>query len=204
LHKNAQGKPQNGILDSIITPKVVSKPDPATGLFNPFPSFNYTGPLRPVYPLSEKRTVPKSIPHPDYAETGFPRSERFVNRNKFDILDAKAQDAMRKVCKLGREVLDIVAAEIRPGVTTDYLDEICHKATVERKVSLPQRHRNREGRTESFGKGVSRTLADLMFSLTRRRLTTTIFPSHSAPRSTRSFATVSRISGCFWTVISSI
>jgi methionyl aminopeptidase len=116
LHKNAQGKSQN-----------------ATGVYNPFPAFNYTGSLRPVYPLSAKRTVPKSIPHPDYAETGYPKSERYVNRNKFDILDAKGQDAMRKVCRLGREVLDITAAEIRPGVTTDYLDEICHKASVERK-----------------------------------------------------------------------
>ena len=42
---------------------------------------------------------------------------------------------MRKVCRLSREVLDITAAEIRPGVTTDYLDEICHNACIERKVS---------------------------------------------------------------------
>lgn len=43
---------------------------------------------------------------------------------------------MRKVCRLGREVLDIVATEVRPGVTTDFLDEICHKACVEREVSI--------------------------------------------------------------------
>lgn len=91
--------------------------------------------MRPVYPLSERRVVPKSIPHPDYAETGYPKSERFINRNKIDILDAKGQEAMRKVCRLGREVLDIIAAEVRPGVTTDYLDEVCHKASVEREVS---------------------------------------------------------------------
>ena len=42
---------------------------------------------------------------------------------------------MRKVCKLAREVLDITAAELKPGITTDYLDEVCHKATVERNVS---------------------------------------------------------------------
>lgn len=134
LHKIASGKTTNGILDRIRTPKVVSKPDPATGLYNPFPSFAYTGPLRPVYPLSEKRTVPKDIPHPDYAETGYPKSEMYLNRNKFDILDEKGQEAMRTVCRIGREVLDITAAEIRPGVTTDYLDEVCHKATIERKV----------------------------------------------------------------------
>lgn len=42
---------------------------------------------------------------------------------------------MRRVCKLAREVLDATAAEIRPGVTTDYLDEVCHKASVERNAS---------------------------------------------------------------------
>ncbi|EMR63141.1 Methionine aminopeptidase 1 [Eutypa lata] len=123
---------KTGILHNIITPKVVSKPDPATGVYNPFPSFSFSGPLRPVYPLSPRRPVPKSIVHPDYAETGMPKSERFQNRNKFDLLDAAGQEAMRKVCKLGREVLDIVAAEIKPGVTTDYLDEVCHNASIER------------------------------------------------------------------------
>lgn len=43
---------------------------------------------------------------------------------------------MRKVCCLAREVLDITAAEVRPGITTDYLDEVCHKACVERDVGV--------------------------------------------------------------------
>lgn len=44
---------------------------------------------------------------------------------------------MRKVCKLAREVLDIAAAAAVPGVTTDYIDEIVHKACIERNVRLP-------------------------------------------------------------------
>jgi methionyl aminopeptidase len=40
---------------------------------------------------------------------------------------------MRKVCRLAREVLDIAAAAIAPGVTTDYIDEIVHKACLERQ-----------------------------------------------------------------------
>lgn len=44
---------------------------------------------------------------------------------------------MRKVCRLAREVLDIAAAAIKPGVTTDYIDEIVHKACIERDVSPP-------------------------------------------------------------------
>lgn len=43
---------------------------------------------------------------------------------------------MRKVCRLAREVLDIAARAIKPGVTTDYIDEIVHKACIERDVSL--------------------------------------------------------------------
>ncbi len=131
-------KQENSIVHNIFPPKVVSKPDPETGYYNPFPTFPYTGPLRPVYPLSEKRKVPKSIPHPDYAADGIPRSELSIKRTtKIDLLDAKGQDAMRKVCRLAREVLDIAAAALRPGITTDEIDEIVHKACLERNVSLP-------------------------------------------------------------------
>ncbi|RYP00032.1 hypothetical protein DL764_006632 [Monosporascus ibericus] len=122
-HKAAQGKTQNGITHHIIPPRVGSKPDPVTGFYNPFPTYSFTGPVRPVYPLSAMRTVPKSIARPDYAETGISKSERRLDRAKVDILDAKGQEAMRKVCRLARQVLDIVAAELKPGVTTDYLDE---------------------------------------------------------------------------------
>ncbi|SLM35511.1 TLDc domain [Lasallia pustulata] len=97
--------------------------------------------LRPVYPLSPKRSVPASIPHPDYANDGIPRSERkFVGRNNIKILDKKEQDGMRKACRLGREVLDIAAKEVRPGVTTDYIDEIVHKASLERNHSVIHHH----------------------------------------------------------------
>lgn len=47
---------------------------------------------------------------------------------------------MRKVCRLAREVLDIAAAAAKPGVTTDYIDEIVHKACIERKVNITLPH----------------------------------------------------------------
>lgn len=43
---------------------------------------------------------------------------------------------MRKACRLAREVLDIAARETKPGVTTDYLDKLCHDACIERDVSF--------------------------------------------------------------------
>ena len=122
-------------LRSIFAPKVISEPDPATGTHNPFPTFPFTGDLRPVYPLSPKRKVPEHIPRPDYAKDGIPRSEQvFVGRNKITILDKAQQEGMRKVCRLAREVLDIAARAAKPGVTTDYIDEVVHNACIERDV----------------------------------------------------------------------
>ena len=37
--------------------------------YNPFPSFNYTGSMRPAYPLSSKRTIPEGIAKPEWADT---------------------------------------------------------------------------------------------------------------------------------------
>ena len=135
-HKKSH-KSQSTLLSSFITPKVVSHPDPATGTFNPFPTYPYTGTLRPVYPLSERRQVPASVQLPDYAKDGIPHSEqKFVGRNKIAILNAKEIEGMRKVCRLAREVLDIAARAAKPGVTTDYIDEVVHKACLERNVCL--------------------------------------------------------------------
>ncbi|KAI3546289.1 methionine aminopeptidase [Colletotrichum filicis] len=133
-HKSMH-KSEQSILHHVLPPKVVSKPDPETGVFNPFPTYPFTGPLRPVYPLSERRTVPKHIPHPDWWKDGIPKYPRSIlNRNKVDILDAKGIAGMRKVCRLAREVLDIAAAAVKPGITTDYIDEIVHKACIERNA----------------------------------------------------------------------
>lgn len=48
------------------------------------------------------------------------------------ILNKEEIDGMRRVCRLAREVLDIVASHIKVGVTTDELDRICHEACIER------------------------------------------------------------------------
>ncbi len=133
-HK-ALHKSQSNFFSNLFPPNAVSEPDPDSGLYDPFPTFAYTGPLRPFYPLSEHREVPKAIKHPDYWRDGIPHSERtFDGRNKIYILDKEAQAGMRKVCRLAREVLDIAAAAAKPGVTTDYIDEIVHKACIERDV----------------------------------------------------------------------
>ncbi|KAK5111154.1 hypothetical protein LTR62_005354 [Meristemomyces frigidus] len=127
-------KAQNSMLANLnlLPPKVISEPD-ADGHFNPFPSYPFTGSLRPRYPLSQKREVPEKIRKPDYASHGIPKSEQvFVGRNKIKILSKEEQEGMRKVCRLAREVLDIAAREAKPGVTTDHIDKVVHDACLER------------------------------------------------------------------------
>jgi methionyl aminopeptidase len=63
------------MLSNIFPPSVVSLPD-AAGHFNPFPTYSFTGALRPSYPLSARRQVPDKIRHPDYASHGVPKSEQ--------------------------------------------------------------------------------------------------------------------------------
>lgn len=88
-----------------------------------------------MYPLSPYRAIPTSIPYPDYAKNGIPISEqRLFGQRSIKILNKEEQEGMRRVCRLAREVLDAAALALKPGVTTDYIDEVVHKACVEREV----------------------------------------------------------------------
>ncbi|WWD16088.1 methionine aminopeptidase, type I [Kwoniella shandongensis] len=96
-------------------------------------SYHFTGPLRPVYPLSAKREVPAHIQRPDYADhpQGISPCEA-VRERSVRILNKEEIEGVRLVCRLSREVLDTVAAHIKPGITTDELDAICHQACIDR------------------------------------------------------------------------
>jgi len=104
------------------------------GTFNPFGTFKFTGDLRPKYPLSPIRSVPSHIRRPDYAEDGNPVSEARRGSMLARVLSPEEQEKMRTACRLAREVLDIAASHVKPGVTTDVIDEAVHNATVERNA----------------------------------------------------------------------
>ncbi|KAK0210720.1 peptidase M24, structural domain-containing protein [Desarmillaria ectypa] len=113
------------------------------GSYNPFPNYEYTGSMRPMYPLSPKRKVPDHIPRPEYADDGRPMAEARAAGQPPRILSKEEQDKMRTVCRLAREVLDIAASHVKPGVTTDELDEIVHNACIERNAyPSPLNYRN--------------------------------------------------------------
>ncbi|KAL1746518.1 peptidase M24, structural domain-containing protein [Schizophyllum fasciatum] len=113
------------------------------GASDPWPTFGYTGTLRAMYPLSPKRAVPKHINKPDYAKDGAPKSEETEPENFIRILNKKQQERMRVVAKIGREILDVAGAHVKPGVTTDELDELVHNAIIARDAyPSPMNYRN--------------------------------------------------------------
>ncbi|KDQ60852.1 hypothetical protein JAAARDRAFT_151660 [Jaapia argillacea MUCL 33604] len=125
------------IIHDLATPRQPLLDDPSInkdGTFIGFPNFKYTGSLRPIYPLSQRRVVPPHIPRPDYADNGTPTSEVRKLGQPPRILSKDEQEKMRTVSRLAREVLDIAASHVRPGITTDYIDEIVHNAIIERNA----------------------------------------------------------------------
>lgn len=79
--------------------------------------------------LSPRREVPEGIERPDYAldPHGRPR-----HRDGGGPKDAATIEAMRRAGRAAAEVLEVVGAAVRPGVTTDELDAIAHEECLRR------------------------------------------------------------------------
>jgi len=97
-----------------------------------FKNYRFSGSLRPgqVTPFTPVR---KGIVKPDYADDGNPTSELAARGKKIQVYDKETIEKMRRVGKLGREVLDIASSAIKVGVTTDEIDKVVFEACMERE-----------------------------------------------------------------------
>lgn len=94
------------------------------------PHFDWTGSLRP-YPISRRRAIPAHIDLPDWAIDGIPKIEPNSDFQRVVEIKTLAQiERMRETCRIARGVLDAAARVIRPGVTTDEIDDVVHEATI--------------------------------------------------------------------------
>ncbi len=78
--------------------------------------------------LSPRREVPADIARPDYAATGRAAKARASGAPK----TAEEIERMRRAGRAAAEVLQVVGAAVRPGITTDELDAIAHEECVRR------------------------------------------------------------------------
>lgn len=77
--------------------------------------------------VSPRRSVPVRISLPDYSVTGQPGPPALSCRK----ITYSQIDRMRRAGVVARDVLDTVLKNVRPGRTTDDLDRIAHKRTIE-------------------------------------------------------------------------
>ena len=77
--------------------------------------------------ISPMRSVPPEIPRPDYAETGDPIRRRQPWVQPDDVIAR-----MRVAGRAAAEVLELGAAAVAPGVTTDEIDAVVHQAYIDR------------------------------------------------------------------------
>ena len=77
--------------------------------------------------LGPTRSVPESIPRPPYADSG-----EAIRRPEPVVKSPDVIERMRRAGRAAAEVLAETAAAIRPGITTDELDGICHDACIAR------------------------------------------------------------------------
>jgi len=78
---------------------------------------------------SPRREVPDSLPRPPYALD--PKGRPGVKESAAPK-DPETLDKMRRAGRAAAEVLQVVGAAVRPGITTDELDAIAHEECIKR------------------------------------------------------------------------
>jgi methionyl aminopeptidase len=81
-----------------------------------------------LYPgrLSPARQVPANIPRPEYV------GKKQPTLGEQDVKDADTIARMRVASRLAAQALEEVGRHVRPGVTTDHLDQVGHEFLVSR------------------------------------------------------------------------
>mmetsp|Transcript_38975 Transcript_38975/g.70951 ORF Transcript_38975/g.70951 Transcript_38975/m.70951 type:complete len:438 (-) Transcript_38975:143-1456(-) len=103
----------------------------------PFWGYQYSGALRAAFVSPQMRMREKEDCKvlPDYAThpEGMCISERDAPKD-IPVLEGAALETMKQACRYGREVLDIAARFMVPGVTGDEIDRVVFQACLDRKI----------------------------------------------------------------------
>ena len=102
----------------------------ARGLKSPA-EFQYSGKLRPGT-VSPGLLVPAHIQRPDYALTGIPSAKGSLFMSTIVTQTPEDIARMRVAGRHAREVLDAAVRMVRPGITTEDIDNLVHAETIAR------------------------------------------------------------------------
>jgi len=94
--------------------------------------FPYAGTVRPGIQSPQKIVIDESIMKPNYADDGVPKTKSNLLPWIIEKKSPAEIEKMRASGRVAREVLDIAGAAIKPGVTTDEIDNIVHEETLKR------------------------------------------------------------------------
>lgn len=90
------------------------------------------GALRP-YKQSKQKKVSDDIVKPDYANHPEGRSnseEKDKYSKTIPVYNKEEIEGIREACRIARKVLDEAHKLVKPGVTTDEIDECVHNCTI--------------------------------------------------------------------------
>lgn len=143
----------NASSDALNTPNTIlfmgkgggkkkKKAAPSTGkgfgsaIAEPADRFPYAGSVRPGKQSPQKVVVSSEVASdllPDYALDGRPKKGSNMPLLPWVIEVKKPEEIekMRASGKLAREILDLAGRAVKPGVTTDEIDNIVHNAILE-------------------------------------------------------------------------
>ncbi len=131
-------KQENSILHHPIHPRSCLSEIQKRDIYNPFPAFPFTGPLRPVYPLSEKRVGTQVDTAPGLCRRRHPQGEpRACAETRSTCSTPRRRRRCARCAGWRGRSSTSPRRPFRPGITTDEIDEIVHKACIERNVSPP-------------------------------------------------------------------
>lgn len=93
--------------------------------------FSFGGGVRPGAQTAQKVVIEDDIVPPDYAEDGSPKNDRPMLPWMIEVKTPDQIEKMRASGRLARKVLDLGGRAVKPGVTTDEIDQIVHQATID-------------------------------------------------------------------------
>lgn len=82
--------------------------------------------------VSPIRLVPENVARPPYVgQANFSSADMYGNMPEVPLLTPETLPRMKRSCKLARKILDFAKTLVRPGITTEAIDEAVHQRIVE-------------------------------------------------------------------------